>query len=697
VEVLTVDKLYDQLQHGFHGCSLEKHEHKLDEHMNTVNNHHGLNDIFNDTEFPSVLNQPDIMSAKKFSEQVHPTPEQWKSMFCGISSDQSQPGTSPDQSEPMNVCLHQEETQEVQAQLAFDIDSFLGFASTLAVTRKGLRYQPTPQMRQNITTDVHVESEVFNPLPHLAMLKEIPHFFLGRVEGAPNVTVHILFPHLVSKGPFVSLTEEQLACWLNQIFHPAVHKYYGAHYTQHLPASFKHGLAESKANQVEGRKVVTASYQAQQALGYHLQPEQLDLVWSDILHTINQTPGLNGFRDPQIFFSAKGTKLQFKSNSTYPTLLDCMERFQSYLEDLMDLDFIFLDRFYVDIGKEICPNVSLLPGQPEDMSEAQVYSWKRCCLEEYLNWMYDGKPPRSGQKFYDQNMLRDACCLTSVTPKKSKHRDGGLIYSQFYASVKEVIDAAKCKPFENDGLEELSLDPEIRKGARNVIRGQWRDIKVLEKAYCASKQRSMYALQDSVGKSFGIREEHRVSWSLFQSLVRKLCVGDQDVEMEGQDVEMEGQDVEMEGQDVEMEGQDVEMEDVEDQDVEMEDMEEEDMEDQGQDTMVLNCPSYVWAIQTKVYLNYLWRSADKFATGFELIHAKNQKLVTWEQTKMMAMFLGCLRSVFCAHQLSRESALWWSKKERVVGDPPRKKIWYGLGFCNTLPRYGLTFSWLTQY
>lgn len=56
----------------------------------------------------------------------------------------------------------------------------------------------------------------------------------------------------------------------------------------------------------------------------------------------------------------------------------------------------------------------------------------------------------------------DTGSLTSVTPKKSKHREGGLIYSQFYNSVKEIYDANKCFPFANDAMEELALDPNIR-------------------------------------------------------------------------------------------------------------------------------------------------------------------------------------------------------------------------------------------
>jgi hypothetical protein len=210
-----------------------------------------------------------------------------------------------------------------------------------------------------------------------------------------------------------------------------------------------------------------------------------------------------------------------------------------------------------------------------------------------------------------------------------------------YGSVKEISDATKCNPFDNDGLEELALDPQIRQGARNAAGGHRRDARIVERAYCASKRRARDALTDSRKKSFGIREEHRISWSLFQALLRRLRLESHE------DLEI----------------------------------------------VLSDCPSYVWAIKTEVYLNFLWRSADKFATGFEVVRARcRAELVTWEQTKMMAMFLRCLRFVFGGHLLRRESALWWSKRERTVGQPPRQRVWYGLGFSNTLSRY--KYCWL---
>ena len=649
---LVAQKLLDHFQLGFQGCSSQQHDDALRRHNEEVGDEHGsLNDVFNDTTFPSVLALRDMISVERLARQHIPSPAQWQSVFCGIPPRQSQ--RSP-RLQPMYVCLHTEQTQAVTPQVAFDVDSFLGFSRSLAFARKGFWYQPAPQMRQNMTTDVHLDTPSYQygddpeqpPRATSALLRDVPHFLLGRIAGAHDITVHVLFPHMGNgQDKFISLTHHDYSRWFDRVFHPAVYRYCDAHYSQHLPASFRQAFANSKAHQVEGRQVETASYRTQQAIGYHLQPHQLGLIWSQVLETSETTPGLADFRDPQLFFSAKGTKLCFKSTPHRPTLLDVLEDFESYLSDILDLEHVDLNRFFVDVGKEICPGVSLLASHAAGIDEQpQVYSWKRCCLQAHVHQLYDGAAPAigaRGQRYYDQNMLREASSVTSVPPKSSLLYKGGIRYFQLYGSVKEVWDAAKCMPFANDGLEEMALDPTIRKGARHLAAGRSRDPTIVEAAYCASKRRAHYALTDCRQKSFGIREEYRISWSLSQALTRRLQWHPRE--------ELE--------------------------------------------ISLSDCPSYVWPIQTAVYLGFLWRSADKFASGFEVVRARcRSDLVTWEQTKMMAMFLRCLRFVLGGHQLHRESALWWSRRERDVGDPPRRRVWYGLGFSNTLPRYG--YCWI---
>lgn len=644
----SAEKLFQQLQEGHHGCSEEQHQEVLREHMAAEgDNHHRLREVYNRRHFPSVLSHDDIMPPAELEQGRLPSAAQWEEAFCGV------PATGR-QRLPKNICLHAEQTQAVEPRVAFDIDSMLGFWSSLAAAKQGLSYQPAAQAQQNIQTDVHLETNAFENISEdnevvracTRMLRDVPHFLLGRLCGAHNITVHVLFPHLQltpGRDRFKSMTEEQLTRWADRVFHPALWKVLPAYYTQHLPSTYRVALANSRANQVEARKIETSSYQAQQGIAYHIQPGYLREIWDVVLETVNNTPDLADFREPQLFFTAKGTKLAFQGSSSRPTLLDIMEHYESYLQPLLDMSFVDLDRFYVDIGKEICPEVSHLPGQTRNVGEeAQVYSWKRCCLEEYMLWMYDGKPPSTrakGQRYYHQNMLYEASSLTSVTPKQSVLRRGGLIYSQFYGSVKEMTDAAKCKPFDNDALEEMALDPQLRRGFRSLAGGHRREAKIVELAYRASKRRARAAILDSKHRSFGIREEHRVTWGLFQRLKALLEV-----------------------------------------------------EDRGTlEVVMTDCPRYAWPVKTKDYLEFLWRSVEKYATGFEIVHAQSRtKMVTWEQTKMMIAFLRCLRFVIGGHQLEPESAMWASK--RTLGGQPQQRNWYGLGFCNTLPRY--KYCWL---
>lgn len=119
----------------------------------------------------------------------------------------------------------------------------------------------------------------------------------------------------------------------------------------------------------------------------------LDQLWATIRQTIEGAPGLyDDFSEPQLFFSAKETKLLFKTSPSRPTIVNAMENFASYFDRNMDLSFIDPSRLWVDLAKEICPHVSLLSAQRGYVGdEAQVYSWMRCCFGHSFKWMYDGK------------------------------------------------------------------------------------------------------------------------------------------------------------------------------------------------------------------------------------------------------------------------------------------------------------------
>jgi hypothetical protein len=108
-------------------------------------------------------------------------------MFCGASYPEHS-----DQPPLKNVCLYKEDTQVVSPDVSFDVDSFLGFVTSLGVTRNGLFYQPSPQARQNITIDVHFGLDISRTgsdtiqlaRSSFPLLRDVPHFHFGRLVGA---------------------------------------------------------------------------------------------------------------------------------------------------------------------------------------------------------------------------------------------------------------------------------------------------------------------------------------------------------------------------------------------------------------------------------------------------------------------------------------------------------------------------------
>ena len=515
-----------------------------------------------------------------------------------------------------------------------------------AVAAHGLRFYCAPQYRQNIRNDVHLKmnhkkSNQERPRLIPARLKDVPHFVFARVEGADLITLHIFFPHLSYQYDFRRLTDEQLSRWFDHIFYPAVRRVCGPDRLQHLPASYRHALATCRAPQVEDRLLETSSYQSPLRLSYFLPPQCLHQLWSHILVAVTQ-PGLQDFRDPELFVEAKGTKLRFKSPNTPTDLLMVMENFECELRHILDFAHVRHERLYVDVGKETCPPSSSVRehDQGSPLQEAQTYLWRRCCLKHHLRELYDGSVPKSGQNFYHESMLRDAGSMTTLTPPSSRLRRGGLLYGQMYNLTKEIIDAARTFPFQNPDLRLLALDPGLRDSVQNIRKKSIWSKSITERAYLASKRRCHSGLMNSQQRSFGVREEYRISWVLFQSILsilRAIPITHQHRNLQAQ-------------------------------------------------------PSCVWAVRTPSFIHFLWDNINKFTTGFEFARAEcSGALISWEQTKVMDMFLRCLQVAVGGHDYSREVSLWWSRRKLQT---PTKPLYvrYGLGFSQTLEQY--RYCWL---
>ncbi|KAH6959618.1 hypothetical protein BKA56DRAFT_501493 [Ilyonectria sp. MPI-CAGE-AT-0026] len=415
------------------GCNAQSHRESLTAHIEAegADNHHGLNRLV-PHDVPHTLDKHYILAPKIDGETTELTPDQWQVLFSG-SATQNFDG------KPKQACLHVERTPQTPPVISFDVDSLLGFVDSPAAAIHGIRFYSAPQCRQNIQTDVHLTFDHVAPdteRPRLlpSRLKDVPHFTFAKVEGADFITLHLFFPHLPCRRDFYRLTDEQFSRWFDDIFYPAVRQVYDVDQLQHLPASYRHALATCRAPRVEDRLLETPSYRTQLQMSYFLSPQGLNQLWDHVLTAVRQ-PGLQDFRDPELFIEAKGTKLLFKYPDAPSDLLAVMDNFDCKLHRVLDFSYICSDRLYIDVGKETCPPRSGLIARDSNVSarEAQTYLWRRCCIRHHLSQLYDGNVPKSGQNFYHESMLRDAGSMTTLTPPSSRLRRGGILYGQMYS------------------------------------------------------------------------------------------------------------------------------------------------------------------------------------------------------------------------------------------------------------------------
>lgn len=91
-----------------------------------------------------------------------------------------------------------------------------------------------------------------------------------------------------------------------------------------------------------------------------------------------------------------------------------------------------------------------------------------------------------------------------------------------YNLTKEIIDATRTFPFQNPEPRQLALDSQLRNSAQSLRKASSWGKRGTERAYLASKRRCHFGLMDFRQRAFGIREEYRISWALFHSLMAVL-------------------------------------------------------------------------------------------------------------------------------------------------------------------------------
>lgn len=158
--------------------------------------------------------------------------------------------------------------------------------------------------------------------------------------------------------------------------------------------------------------------------------------------------------------------------------------------------------------------------------------------------------------------------------------------------MNEIFAAGNVYLFTNVAIETLALDPKLRKTWQYVGAGLSHNPVALIWAYLYTKLRCYHALLGLMKKSFGTREEHRVSMKLFR-----------EIDAEFKHRKLHTQRFQLA---------------------------------QGREPLH-------YTFTTTTLFKWLRWNINKFCVGFEMIYSLNDYyFVTWEHTRIMLMFLRCL-------------------------------------------------------
>jgi hypothetical protein len=203
----------------------------------------------------------------------------------------------------------------------------------------------------------------------------------------------------------------------------------------------------------------------------------------------------------------------------------------------IDSSFIDRSRFWIDVGRQFTPPDHFLRNDSsidETRHAPETNLWRRCCVNSYAQQRRLNLPKSHLQlSIYQSAAFHDMISMTlTPSPKSAEHREG-LIYSQFYMKDKVNFVSATTSLFANADLESLAFDPEYVKAIiHNSGSGQTLSTRRLVKAYLAGKVRAHSTLQDARKRSFGVREEHRVSLELWDHVLPELIRREQENTLE---------------------------------------------------------------------------------------------------------------------------------------------------------------------
>lgn len=649
---------------------------------------------------PDVLSQPTMAQYGVDWNALFPV-EQRRKVFTGlVDSPPAPPGEPAPPSPPVNLDLESDNIGDAEIfEVWLDVDSAGGLASSLAIAREGIVWKAGRAAVSNLQSSLHLDYlpvRWYDPSSGRHRTRhrpvhQIPHLPFGELAGFREIELYLIFPGLYdpTRDHWV-ITREEYETWTNQIFIPSLDKIYPGATVQHLPSSAEHIRLNGTAAAVEGRArgMPDASYT--QDFHYLLQADLLPALWNAIQARSTEA-GLTHFQGASILLTAKNLKLSTRAR-TWAQSRDLF--FQKWNRAI---NAAYLQQDFYDIAKEVIPCLPAT-GQGDHPASALTLSWRRCCLDDFCCWLAqsaaasgaqsdgssspaaaeplpeptgqtgsshdsqsdesspEGEPavtepsleerPRWRREFYPQSLTRDQVSLTIAPFIRSPLRKRGLLYAQLYNTSKEIFAAGNAYPFGNPRLDTLALDPSMLRSWQHVGGAVSHSPLALIRAYLHTKQRCHTALQGCRSRSYGTREEYRVTGAVLEAMDEIL--------QQRQLAHVPFQ--------------------------------------------VPQGPRPFFAHPTPLIQDW-WRwNINKLCLGFEMTYSlRDRTLVHWEHTRVMMMFLKCLGFAYGGQgKHPRQSlGLWIDQRHQPPSDgSDTEQVQEGMGMGDRLEGSG--YAWLAD-
>lgn len=461
---------------------------------------------FQHEDVPAPLNDP---SEKLARDPRHPDhqPVDWRNMLGGKNDYEKSIPLDLLRSE--NQFLKSYNPPRVHVRRTWDVDSFIARVTSLAAFRDGFILSFSPSYLRTMTQSLRV-------LINGRSVHKCKHLLLGHGKRASNeFHCYVIFPRMpVGHDGHLYLAQTVQKRWLDRLVIPAIEAHCPSHVLQHLPATFADVATKSWVK----KEAADKSHDAAINIFHHIQERYCRQLWDKIV-ALASAPDLPEFHSLFLIVVHHDLKYSTKSNNAR----DCRQDFVASLQSCFHwtTDFFPSEDCWVDFGMEDTP-----VAHPD--SPPVTLLRKTQCLKA---WKDHFDCPSQAQNLtvsqdYNWSLTKDAGS-TSIELKHNNilRRYGQIAYNKAYNIHKTLFTTPikGLQPFSNPQFEALafSQDTMSRWYRANSLGTEFSASKkrqALLRSYFATKRRVTTALRAHQRRCYGVRQEYRIRWDLFEAL-----------------------------------------------------------------------------------------------------------------------------------------------------------------------------------